>query len=300
MSNPTRAQNWQGPVLMCIASLFFALLDTGTKYLAAGHPLMQIVWLRYAAQTLAIVAIFMPRMGVRLYDAHSFALQGFRGLCLCCGSVLVINGLAQLPLAEATAIVFLAPVMVTLLSGLLLKEKARTADWVAVGCGFAGVLIIARPGGGLLTWAILFPIGAATTNAIYQIVTRISRQSENAATSNFYTGLVGALVLMPWGIAEWAPLPLPDLFLVFAVGTVAAVGHLTITYALLRASAASLSAYSYSQIGWATLLGWGVFMAIPDPVAWVGMLVIALGGLLLSVPGLMRLAARTVTRLRAP
>jgi drug/metabolite transporter (DMT)-like permease len=214
--------------------------------------------------------------------------------------VLVINGLARLPLAEATAIVFLAPVMVTLLSGLLLKEKARTADWVAVGCGFAGVLIIARPGGGLLTWAILFPIGAATTNAIYQIVTRISRQSENAATSNFYTGLVGALVLMPWGIAEWAPLPLPDLFLVFAVGTVAAVGHLTITYALLRASAASLSAYSYSQIGWATLLGWGVFMAIPDPVAWVGMLVIALGGLLLSVPGLMRLAARTVTRLRAP
>jgi drug/metabolite transporter (DMT)-like permease len=169
-----------------------------------------------------------------------------------------------------------------------------------VGFGFAGVLIIARPGGGLLTWAILFPIGAATTNAIYQIVTRISRQSENAATSNFYTGLVGALVLMPWGIAEWAPLPLPDLFLVFAVGTVAAVGHLTITYALLRASAASLSAYSYSQIGWATLLGWGVFMAIPDPVAWIGMLVIALGGLLLSVPGLMRLAARTVTRLRAP
>jgi drug/metabolite transporter (DMT)-like permease len=300
MSHPLRAQNWQGPVLMCAASLFFAILDTGTKYLAAGHPLMQIVWLRYVAQTLAIVVIFTPRMGARLYDAHSFALQGFRGLCLCGGSVLVINGLARLPLAEATAIVFLAPVMVTLLSGLLLKEKARTADWVAVGCGFAGVLIIARPGGGLLTWAILFPIGAATTNAIYQIVTRISRQSENAATSNFYTGLVGALVLMPWGIAEWAPLPLPDLFLVFAVGTVAAVGHLTITYALLRASAASLSAYSYSQIGWATLLGWGVFMAIPDPVAWVGMLVIALGGLLLSVPGLMRLAARTVTHLRAP
>lgn len=300
MSNPTRAQNWQGPVLMCIASLFFALLDTGTKYLAAGHPLMQIVWLRYVTQTLAIVAIFTPRMGVRLYDAHSFALQGFRGLCLCCGSVLVINGLAQLPLAEATAIVFVAPLMVTLLSGLLLKEKARPMDWVAVACGFTGVLIIARPGGGLLTWAILFPIGAATTNAIYQIVTRISRQSENAATSNFYTGLVGALVLMPWGIAEWEPIPLFDLFLVFALGTVAAVGHLMITYALLRASAASLSAYSYSQIGWATLLGWGVFLAIPDPIAWIGMLVIALGGLLLSVPRLMRLAAVLVTRLRAP
>lgn len=300
MSNPSRTQNWQGPALMCVASLFFALLDTGTKYLATGHPLMQIVWLRYVAQTLAIVAIFTPRMGVHLYDAHSFALQGFRGLCLCGGSVLVINGLAQLPLAEATAIVFLAPLMVTLLSGLLLKEKARTLDWVAVACGFAGVLIIARPGGGLLTWAILFPIGAATTNAIYQIVTRVSRRSENAATSNFYTGLVGALVLMPWGVAEWQPLPPFDLFLVLFLGTIAAVGHLTITYALLRASAASLSAYSYSQIGWATLLGWGVFLAIPDPIAWVGILVIALGGLMLSVPKLMHLAMATVTRLRAP
>ena len=99
-----------------------------------------------------------------------------------------------------------------------------------------------------------------------------------------------------WWVARKLPAVLGHEF----GGTVAAVGHLTITYALLRASAASLSAYSYSQIGWATLLGWGVFMAIPDPVAWVGMLVIALGGLLLSVPGLMRLAARTVTRLRAP
>ncbi|HEX7388432.1 MAG TPA: DMT family transporter [Castellaniella sp.] len=288
MDTPNRIPAWRGPVLMCVASLFFAFLDTGTKYLAAGYPLMQIVWLRYVAQTLAIAIIFTPRMGTRLFDAHSFALQGFRGLCLCGGSVMVINGLARLPLAEATAVVFLAPVIVTMLSGLLLKEKARAMDWVAVACGFAGVLIIARPGGGLLTWAILFPIGAATTNAIYQIVTRLSRQSENAATSNFYTGLVGAIVLMPWGIAEWAPIPAGDLILVCAIGTVAAIGHLTITYALLAAPAASLGAYSYSQIGWATLLGWGVFLAIPDAMSWLGMLVIALGGILLSVPQLMR------------
>jgi len=276
---------------MCVASLFFAVLDTGSKYLVAGYPLMQIVWLRYVAQTLAIVVIFTPRMGMRLYDAHSFALQGFRGLCLCGGSVLVVHGLVRLPLAEATAIVFLAPVFVTLLSGVVLKEKARPMEWVAVACGFAGVLIIARPGGGLLTWAILFPMGAATTNAIYQIVTRISRQSENAATSNFYTGLVGALVLMPWGIADWKPLPTSDFILLCTLGTVAAVGHLTITYALLAAPAARLGAYSYSQIGWATLLGWGVFLAIPDPIAWVGILVIALGGILLSMPSLMRMAA---------
>lgn len=299
MDIPNRIPAWRGPMLMCVASLFFAILDTGTKYLTSSYPLQQIVWLRYVAQTLAIVVIFTPRMGVRLYDAHSFGLQGFRGLCLCIGSVLVIHGLARLPLAEATAIVFLGPVIVTILSGLVLKEKARPMDWVAVGCGFAGVLIIARPGGGLLTWAILFPIGAATTNAIYQIVTRLSRQSENAATSNFYTGLVGALVLMPWGVAEWAPMPTGDILLICAVGTIAAIGHLTITYALLAAPAASLGGYSYSQIGWATLLGWGVFMAIPDAIAWIGILVIAMGGVLLSVPRLMRMAGALLIRVRS-
>ncbi|CAM5208398.1 Drug/metabolite transporter (DMT)-like permease OS=Castellaniella defragrans OX=75697 GN=HNR28_003428 PE=4 SV=1 [Castellaniella defragrans] len=277
---------------MCVASLFFAVLDTGSKYLVADYPLMQIVWVRYVAQTLAIVVIFTPRMGVRLYDAHSFALQGFRGLCLCSGSVLVVHGLVRLPLAEATAIVFLAPVFVTLLSGALLKEKARPMEWVAVACGFMGVLIIARPGGGLLTWAILFPMAAAITNALYQIVTRLSRQSENAATSNFYTGLVGALLLMPWGIADWKPLPTGDLILLCTLGVIAAVGHLTITYALLAAPAARLGAYNYSQIGWATLLGWGVFLVIPDPIAWIGILVISLGGILLSMPSLMRMAAR--------
>lgn len=274
---------------MCAASLFFALLDTGTKYLVADYPVMQIVWLRYVAQTLAIVAIFGASMGRRLYEAHSFALQGFRGLCLCAASILFINGLALLPLAEATAIVFLAPIIVTLLSGLLLREKARRLDWLAVVCGFVGVIIIARPGSNLFTWAILFPMGAAATSALYQIITRFSRSSEHAATSNFYTGLVGALLLTPFGLSEWMPMRLSDLLLLCTLGTVAAVAHIAITYALLRSPAASLGGYNYSQIGWATLLGWGVFLAIPDAIAWIGIFVIALGGMLLTVPQLMQI-----------
>src|SRR5690606_34559696 len=105
--------------------------------------------------------------------------QLLRGLCLFGASMLVINGFARLPLTETSAILFLSPLIVTLLSGLLLKEKARRMDWLAVCCGFAGVLIIARPGGGLLTWAILFPIGTAVCNALYQILTRSTRSSEH-------------------------------------------------------------------------------------------------------------------------
>ncbi|MGB6242412.1 MAG: DMT family transporter [Castellaniella sp.] len=296
MTTDTRSPAWLGPALMCAASLCFALLDTGTKYLAAHYPLLQIVWVRYIAQAAGVVLIFAPRMGLSLLNTHRYGIQLLRGLCLCCGSVFVINGLARLPLAESTAIVFLAPVLITLLSGLLLKEKARTLDWVAVACGFAGVLIIARPGGGLLTWAILFPLGSAMTNAIYQLLTRSSRQSEHAATSNLYTGLIGALALTPWGISVWAPMAPVDFLILLGIGGIASIGHLTITYALLHASAASLGAYSYSQILWATLLGWIAFGVMPDAMGWVGILVIALGGLVLSVPQARHLGSALLRR----
>ena len=279
---------WLGPLLMCVASLFFSCLDTGTKYLTAGYPVTQIVWVRYMAQALAVFLIFQPRMGRSLFHAHRYGIQLFRGLCLCCGSVMVINGLARLPLAETTAIVFMAPVIMTLLSGLVLKEKARRLDWVAVACGFAGVLIIARPGGGLLTWAILFPVGSAVCNACYQLVTRASRSSEHPATSNLYTGLIGALVLAPWGIADWAPMAWTDLALVIGLGTVAALGHLIMTHALLHAPATTLGPYGYTQIFWATLLGWLAFSNVPDAMTWLGMLIIATGGLLLSSGSLLR------------
>lgn len=283
---PARA--WLGPLLMCAASLFFSFLDTGTKYLTSSYPVTQIVWVRYMAQALAVFLIFQPRMGRKLFRTGRYGVQLFRGLCLCCSSVLVINGLARLPLAETTAIVFMAPVLITLLSGLVLKEKASRLDWVAVACGFAGVLIIARPGGGLLTWAILFPLGSAVCNACYQLVTRFSRSSEHPATSNLYTGLIGALILTPWGIASWEPMAWVDLLLVAGLGTVAALGHLVMTHALLHASAATLGPYGYSQIFWATLLGWLAFSSVPDGMTWLGMLIIAGGGLMLTSGPILR------------
>ena len=288
MDTAPASRLWLGPLLMCVASLFFASLDSGTKYLTGHYPVNQVVWVRYMAQAGAIFLIFQPRMGRALFRTRRYGLQLFRGLCLCGSSVLVINGLARLPLAETTAIIFLAPVIVTVLSGLILKEKARRLDWVAVACGFVGVMIIARPGGGLLTWAILFPLGGAVCNACYQLVTRFSSGSENPATSNLYTGLIGALVLTPMGTAAWEPMAWADLLLLVGLGGVAALGHLVMTHALTHAPAATLGPYSYTQIFWATLLGALVFSRVPDATSRVGMAVIAAGGLLLTSGPLLR------------
>lgn len=277
------ARPWLGPALMCLAGLCFAFLDTATKYLAEFYPLTQVIWARYAGQTVVLALVFAPRMGWRVLHAHSYPLQLLRGLCLFGASMLVINGFARLPLTETSAILFLAPLIVTLLSGLLLKEKARRMDWVAVCCGFAGVLIIARPGGGLLTWAILFPIGTAVCNALYQILTRSTRASEHPVTSNLYTGMVGAVVLLPAMPYVWQPMSWIDLLLVGGAGCIAATGHMVITKALSYSPAATLGPYSYFQLVFVAFLGWQVFGTVPDAVSWIGILVIAAGGLMISV-----------------
>lgn len=284
LANPqAEARAWLGPTLMCLTSLFFALLDALVKYLALSYPLTQIVWARYVAQTVLLILVFAPHMGWRLLHAHSLPLQLVRGLCLLGASLLVINGLSRLPLTETTAILFIAPLVVTIFSGLLLKEHARRMDWIAVFFGFAGVLIIARPGGGLLTWAILFPMGTAVCNALYQVVTRSARSSEHPVTSNLYTGMIGMAVLAPAMPVVWMPMAWVDVLVVGIAGSVAALGHLLITKALEYSPAAALGPYSYTQLIWATALGWLVFGAVPDAMSWLGILVIAAGGLLLSI-----------------
>ncbi len=113
-------------------------------------------------------------------------LQLLRGMCLLGISALFIGGLRYIPLAEATAVMFLAPLIVTLLSALFLRERISTGQWVAVATGFLGVLFIVRPGGDLFTPTILLPVMASLCFAIYQLITRRLASTDHAVTSNFF------------------------------------------------------------------------------------------------------------------
>ncbi|MFA7439032.1 DMT family transporter [Castellaniella sp.] len=296
MDTPGEARPWLGPVLMCLVSLFFALLDAATKYLAADYPLTQVVWFRYVVQTAVLALVFLPRIGLSLLHTHSPLLQLLRGLSLCGASILAINGLARLPLAETSAILFMAPLIVTLLSGLILKEKASRMDWAAIGLGFVGVLIIVRPGGGLMTWAVFFPMGAAACNACYQVVTRFTRVAEHPVTSNLYTGAIGTAVLLPLMPYVWQPMAATDVLIVCAAGAIGATGHLLFTKALSVSSVVVLSPYSYFQLMFASVLGWTIFETVPDAMSWLGILVIAAGGLMISLG---RLVQRGAARLHS-
>lgn len=272
-----------GPLLMATACLCFAILDSLIKYLSKGLPLTEVICVRYAVQTAAVAAVFLPRLKGRILRTGNPRLQLLRGACLLGASMCAINGFSRLPLTEATAVMFLAPILITLLSGPILGERARTIDWLAVALGFAGVLVIVRPGGGLLTWAILFPLGTAICNAVYQMVTRFFHSSEHPATTNLYTGLVGTAGLIPLMPFVWQTPDSKHLGLMILAGLVGGLAHFLITKALEHAPAAVLGPYGYTQLAWATVLGYFVFGAIPDGVTWIGIAVIACAGLLLSL-----------------
>jgi len=190
-----------------------------------------------------------------------------------------------MPVAEFTAIVMLTPLLVTLLARVWLKERVSALRWALVAGGFAGALIVIRPGSGLFGWAVLMPFAAALSNAAFQILTSRLAPQENPYTTNFYTGLTGVVLVTPLLVASpqhigavLGSAPPLHLALLLAIGVLATCGHLFLIMALGKAPTATLMPFLYTQIGVAALAGWLALGAAPDGWGWTGMAVIALCG----------------------
>ena len=269
-------------MLLILAScLTLATHDGLSKYLTQLYPVFLIIWGRYLAQSTLMFALFTPRMGRRVFHTLRLKLQICRGLSLVCVSILFISGLSYIPLAEATAVIFLTPLLVTIASALLGEQVSR-AQWLAVGCGLIGVMIIVRPGGALFTPAILLPLGAALSFTVYQLITRRLSATDHPVTSNFITSVVGSLVLSVLVIFNWQTPTLHDALLMAALGAMAMSGHLLLTNAFRFASAAALAPFTYSQIIFAGVVGLIAFGHTPDLGAIVGMAIIIASGLVMA------------------
>jgi len=269
-----------GILLTCAAVLLFASLDSVSKYLTGFHSVLMILWVRYLSQTLLLTAWQLPRLGWRVPKVNCPGLQLLRGLSLLSISLLFLSALSHLPIGEATAVHFISPLLVILLAIPMLGERTSLGHWLVVGIGFIGVLIIVRPGGGLLTPAMLLPLGSATCFAFYQLLTRRIGTRDSAATTNLLTGLIGAIgmtLLLPF---FWQGLPpLPQLLAMASLGVIAVGGHMLLTIAFQYSSPVLLAPFSYLQILFAVLYGFLLFDHAPDSGALLGMGVIALSGL---------------------
>ncbi len=163
----TDQQPLYGILFILTAGLLLATHDGISKHLTQLYPVFLVAWARYLSQTLLMLALFAPRMKQRIYRTQRPLAQLARGLSLVSITLLFFTGLKYIPLAEATAVMFLTPLLVTLASALL-GESISRGQWVAVATGLAGVLIIVRPGGSLFTPAILLPFGGALCFTFYQ------------------------------------------------------------------------------------------------------------------------------------
>ena len=269
----------KGIALVVFATFLFSSHDALSKYLSSIYPVIMVVWARYVVHTALMAGIFLPQSGLRVLRSKRPGLQAARALCLLGTSLFFTSGLMFIPLAEATAVNFLAPLLVTALSVPLLKEHVSRGQWAAVLVGFGGVVIIVHPGGELFTPAILLPLCSAFCFAFYQLLTRLVSEHDTPTTSNFFAGLLNTLVmsaLVPffWQMPQWQHLPL-----MLALGACGMFAHLLLTKAFRHAAPALLAPFGYCQIVFAGLLGFVIFGHVPETSAKVGIAIICLSGL---------------------
>ena len=207
-----------------------------------------------------------------------------RALCLAAASFLFGSALAYLPVADATAINFLAPILLVAAAGRFLGERVGWVGWLAALLGFAGVLLIARPGRGLDTVGVLFALGAVVANLSYQFLSRLLAATERTVALLFYTALAGSIVYglaLPWFVGERVPSAFEALLLT-SLGLYGGLGHFLLTAAFRDAPASLLAPLNYLQLLWAGLLGWLVFGHLPDRLSLLGMAIIVASGVLVA------------------
>ena len=272
--------------LFCVAAVFlFACMDTTVKYLSAHHQVPIIVAVRYLVNCLLMIVLLAPVHGRKLVQIQRTRLVLVRAGSLAASSLLVGLALQRMPVAETTAINFLAPMLVVTVAGPLFGERIGPIGWLAALSGFGGVLLIARPASGLEAGGISFALAAVGANVAYQLLSRVLAGSERTMALLFYTALIGTIAFGVIGLWLWEGRLASgwELLLFLSLGVYGGLGHFLFTAAYRHAPASVIAPLSYLQLLWAGMLGWFIFGHVPDALSILGMGVIAGSGLLVAL-----------------
>jgi drug/metabolite transporter (DMT)-like permease len=266
-------------LFICLAVTLFAVMDGVGKILAGEYSVVQVVWARYASAVPVVLALTGPARWAGLLRTESVPVQLVRGTLPLLASAAVILGLTLMPLADFTAISFVSPLLVVALSAALLRERVSLRSWIGVLCGFAGILVIVRPGFGALAWAAVFPFATAFLFALYQVLTRLVSRGDGPLATLAWTVLVGVALTTPLLPFDWRSVQGSDWILLVLSGLLFAAGQLLLIEAFARAPAAALAPFTYLQILAATAFGIVVFGEVPDGWTLSGTALVILAGL---------------------
>jgi drug/metabolite transporter (DMT)-like permease len=270
-----------GIILLILSTGFTAAVDTVAKILTSDYSALVIVWGYFIGILTAILAYaaFKKIPLRRLTQTKRRKFQIMRSGLLVCTIGTLFSGLKYIPLADATAIMFMAPLFITALSVPILGEKVGLHRWLAVGVGLIGAVIIIQPGSGLAHWAAMLPLISALSFAAFQIATKHLSATDDTLVTLFHTAAGG----LAWSSAlvwmVWTP-PSPAIWALFlGIGVLGVGAHLCIICAFDEAPASLLAPFNYSKLIWAFGLGYIAFGHIPAPHVFIGSAILILSGL---------------------
>jgi drug/metabolite transporter (DMT)-like permease len=285
--------NFLKAILLKVASaLLFAMMSALVRYLGESVPIGQQVFFRSAFAILPVALIYAWRRELHhaLYTKRPLGHVG-RGLISVAGMFLNFAALARLPLSDATAISFAAPLITVAFAALFLGERVRIYRWSAVAIGFVGVVVMLwpyldlrqfTPGGAAsaaATIGAICALGAAFTNAGSVIQTRRLTTTETTSSIVFYFSLIcaiGGLATLPFG---WIAPALPQLAALIGLGVLGGLAHVLVTESYRYAPASVIAPFDYSMMIWAFILGYTLFDEIPSVYVFCGAAIVAASGL---------------------
>jgi drug/metabolite transporter (DMT)-like permease len=271
-----------GIALMCGAVVLFACNDAAAKYLNTHMHTVQVVWARYMAAFALAIVLLNPTGNPQVMRTRRPWLQLGRSALLLGSTVLNFFALRYLQLDEAVSIIFCTPFIVAALGGPMLGEWIGWRRWTAIVVGFAGILLVTRPGSGGIHPAALLVVVAAICYALYSVLTRVLTRSDSDATTNFYSNLVGAAAITVAVPFYWSAQSDPLVIaLMCSMGLFSGLGHFLLIRAHRLAPAGVLAPFIYTEIVWMIALGFLVFGDVPNRWTLAGAAVVIVSGLYL-------------------
>lgn len=268
-----------GGLIVVTCALWMAM-DSIAKHLGRDYPVGQIVWARYAC-SLAPMLVYAIATGRSrtMWTTRRPALQLARAIFVLVSTFLVFGALQYIELAQVTSIIFISPVIVAVLAVLLLGEAMTPRRWVAVTLGFGGAILIIRPGFEGFQWALLVPLVAAITRALYVLTTRALGRVDDPFTTLLYSAVFGTAISSVALLFAWR---MPDLVggaLLAMLGLLGAISHFMMIQAYAMAPSSTLAPFTYAELVWSVLFGIFLFGEVPDVLTVAGVVVIIVSGL---------------------
>ena len=268
-----------GILLALLAMCCFGSMDGISKFLVGHYPPALVLWLRHVVAVPLVLLVLWSRGLIVLARSARPWLQLARTTLLVIEMGIVLLAFRSLPLADVHAVLAVTPLMVTALAVPVLGERVGWRRWLAVAAGFAGVLLIIRPGFGTLSPMLLLVLLCSVMYAVYNIMTRLVAKDDPAETSWLWQSIGGAILLTFVGPFFWVPLVPAHIPLLLVLAGLGAIGHYCLIRALATVPAVVVQPFTYTLLVWATVIGYVVFGDLPDGYTIVGAVIVAAAGM---------------------